>query len=488
MVLPLAACAASVKVDNSNKAIDQYISSLPYLPVTPTGVEQGQTGDPQRDGDYQCTTQDMSETRQYDRVVAYAANSDSLFPGALVSADSVLTGLFTEIALPRGPATISVSLENLAGGKTATIVNPSLGAYRDALAGILDSEITGSTAANLYSEIEQVHSEEQLDMALGVEASWGFGLASLKSSFDFSNKTVRSRYVVRYTQAYYTVDVDAPGHPSDVFARDVTLSDVQAAMDQNRPPAYVSSVTYGRMVLFTFESEYSGEEMRSALNFAYTGGLDLTGDVSVTYKDMITSSKITAYIIGGDAGAAVKAIDSYDSLIAFIKEGGNYSKDSPGAPIAYKISYLKDNSPARLSLTTDYQVNNCIRVSQKVKVTLNAIAVDQGGDLQIYGDILATGSDTQSLFHKGGNEWVDLSDGHQLGPPISETVIDVSPQPGQTIQVNAHLFDSNSFFSDDDLGNDTAVHPFEAGWRKDGVIYLTGAGDRVRVEYSLTPI
>src|SRR5262249_36501691 len=153
------------------------------------------------------------ETRELDRIVAYAANSDTLWPGAIVSADSVLTGLFTQVVLPRQPATFSVSLENLAGGKRATIESPSLSTYRDALAGVLASEITGSTPANIYSEIEEVHSEEQLNMALGVQASWALGLASLKTSFNWQSKDVRSRYVVRYTQAYYTVDLDAPTSP-----------------------------------------------------------------------------------------------------------------------------------------------------------------------------------------------------------------------------------------------------------------------------------
>src|SRR5690606_22773748 len=116
------------------------------------------------------------ETRQLDRIVAYAAGSDSLWPGAIVSADSVVSGLFTQVVLPRAPATISVSLENLAGTKKATIEEPSLSTYREALAGVLSSEITGSTPANIYSEIEEVHSQQQLDMALGIQASWALGL------------------------------------------------------------------------------------------------------------------------------------------------------------------------------------------------------------------------------------------------------------------------------------------------------------------------
>src|SRR4051812_25594611 len=203
----LTACSFSGGSPPPNE-IDAYIASLPYLAVEAAAVAEGTPSAAAPEGDYSCTTQDLKETRQYDRIVAYAANSDAMYPGAIVGADSVMTGLFTQVVLPRAPATISVSLENLGGSKQAVIAAPSLSAYRDAVSSILDAEITGSTAANLYSEIEEVHSEKQLSMALGVQASWGLGVASLKSSFDFSNRNVMSRYVVRYTQTYYTVDLD----------------------------------------------------------------------------------------------------------------------------------------------------------------------------------------------------------------------------------------------------------------------------------------
>jgi thiol-activated cytolysin len=497
-IVVLTACTSEVgslppPTPTAANAIDDYIESLPYLPVDPVQVVNGAKSAPQQDGDYQCTTENLQETRQYDRIVAYAANSDSLYPGALVSSDSVLTGLFTQIVLPRAPETISVSLQNLGGTKQATIDNPSLASYRDAVSQILDAEVTGSTPANIYSEIEQVHSQQQLDMALGVQASWGLGLASLKSSFDFSNTQIRSRYVVKYTQTYYTVDLDAPSKPSDLFSKDVTLDDVEAHMDATRPPAYVSSVTFGRMVVFTFESQYSAEEMGAALDFAYSGGVDVSGQVSVTYKDIISQSKITAFILGGDAGSAVQAIDSYDNLMTFIKTGGNYSKQSPGAPIAYKLSYLKDNSPARMSMTTDYDLKECTRVSQKIKVTLSSIAVDDAGgdagdDLELYGDIWAEGSTTQNLFHKDSSNYVQVHQGAQFGPTISESVITVVPQAGQTIKLHAHLIDQDTFSPDDDLGNEVSINPFETGWRKDVTVTLTGDSTRVRVNFSIAPI
>jgi thiol-activated cytolysin len=491
----LSACAAQA-VDPHMAEIDSYIESLPYLPVAPAEVVPGAATTAKLDGDYSCTTENLKETRQYDRIVAYAANSDSLWPGALLSADSVVTGLFTQQVLPRAPATISVSLENLGGSKRATIANPSLSTYRDALAGMLTSEITGSTPANIYSEIEEVHSEQQLNMALGVQASWALGLASLKTSFNFANSQVRSRYVVRYTQAYYTVDLDAPQSPSAMLAKETTLADVQSKMTPEHPPAYVTSVTYGRMVVFTFESQYSSTELGAALDFAYAGGVDVKGDVSVSYKDILSSSNITAFILGGNAGTAVQSINSYEALLDFIKGGGNYSRESPGAPIAYKLAYLQDNSPARMSFTTDYEGKDCVRVAQKVKVVLKSIQVesaggDAGDDLEIFGTVTAAGTSLATLFNKTEGGRVTIHQGASYGgadSPLGEAVISVRPQAGESIRLRVNFTDYDPFFGNDALGDETLRAAFETGWRKDASVMLTGSNARIKVNFSLSPI
>lgn len=487
------------QVSEDSPEIDAYIESLPRLAVAPAAVAAGARSADVREGDYSCAIQRLAETRQYDRVVAYAANSDALYPGAIVSADSIETGLFTQIVLPRAPATISVSLENLDGTKSAVVAAPSLSAYRNALSGILNAEVTGSTPANLYSEVEEVHSEQQLQMALGLQASWGLGVASLRSSFNWSNREVRSRYLVRYTQSYYTVDLDAPGTPSAMFAPSVGLADVRARMDSRRPPLYVSSVTYGRMVLFTFESQHSAEEMSAALEFAYTGGFDVSGDVSVTYKEMLSQSKITAFILGGNGGAAVESINSYDALIAFIATGGNYSRQSPGAPIAYKLSYLKDNAPARMSFATEYEIKECARVSQRVLVTLNSIIVDrvggEGDALEVYGRIVVgEGVNGATLFRKTAEQYVSIDVGQPYGTggtgggPIAEAVIDVTPRPGEAIRLYADLAEVDDWSPDDDLGEETLWSAFEAGWRRDVTVRLTGDGAIIRVNFTMTPI
>jgi thiol-activated cytolysin len=499
----LLTCAAAACTSGPEGAtiegLGPYLSSINDLPSKPPSSTQGKPSSPTPDGDYSCTTQDYAETKQYDKIVALSANSESLWPGAIIAGDSVYTGLFRQLVFDRAPLAVSISLENLAGAQSMTMATPSLSSFRDGMGRILAADVTGSTPANLYSDVEQVYSEQQLTLALG--ASVGYAGAMVSASFNWDNKQVMSRYVVNYTQAYYTVDVDQPGTAADLFGPSVSLDTIKAQVAADSPPVYVSSITYGRMVIFTFESQYSGEELGAALSFAYKGGIDVSGSVSVSYKDILSNSKITAFILGGDGGMAAQSIDSYDALIAFIKGGGNYTKDSPGAPIAYKLAYLKDNGPARLSYTTDYSVKSCVRVGQKVQVTLANIKVNSAnGDdsVSLYGQVSATdrakaGQDRApvNLLDKDRDHAVQIANAQEwpLMGTISDEIIDVVPQPGSVITLKANLTNAEPWYeSDHNVCNDSVSVLFEDGWNKDVPIHCTGDGNDIVVTLHLNPI
>ena len=493
--LALGGCLASGDTDLSE--IDSYIRSLNKLDAEASQVVEGQRSAAEREGDYSCTLQDFEETRQYDRIVAYSANSDSLWPGAILHGNSVYDGLFAQAVFDRKPLDVSVSLENLSGGPSATMESPDLSSFRDAISQILSSEVVGDTPANIYAEIEEVHSSEQLAIALGAGVSGGVAPFSISASFDFNDTAVRSRYLVKYTQAYYTVDVDAPGKASDWLADTVALRDVEEQFNIDDPPVYVSSVTYGRTVLFTFESNYSSTELASALEFAYSGGVDVTGDVSVTYEEMISQTNMTAYILGGSGGDAAQTIDGYEALLDFIRAGGNYSPESPGAPIAYKLSYLADNQPARLSFTRDYQVKECVRVSQKVLVTLDSLTVEDGsdevgsgGNLEVYGTVSARADNEVTLMNWNSDQSIQI-DENQTYPSnnqaIGEAILEVTPQEGEAISLVVDLSDKDTF-GDDHFSVVVSDFAFETGWRRSVSVVTSHEGARIRADFSLLPI
>lgn len=493
------ALSGCISANDDASEIDTYIRSLEKLESLDSQVLEGQRSAAQQEGDYSCTFQDYEETRQYDRIVAYSANSDALWPGAILHGDSVYDGLFAQAVFDRQPLNVSVSLENLAGGPSATMEQPSLSGFRDAISQILNTQVNGDTPANIYTEIEEVHSSEQLAIALGAGVSGGIAPFNISASFDFNDQQKRSRYLVKYVQAYYTVDVNAPGTPTDWLADTVQLKDVEDQFKTGDPPVYVSSITYGRTVLFTFESDYSATELASALEFTYSGGVNVDGSVSVTYDEMVSQSNITAFILGGSGGDAVQAIDGYEALREFIASGGNYSPESPGAPIAYKLSYLADNQPARMSYTRDYTVKDCVRVSQKVLVKLNSITVENssdevgsGGDLEVYGYVTAEADNSVTLLDWGSDEWVRIDENQtypQSNQALGEGILQVTPEAGSVINLNVNMYDHDGAFSGDD--NFPVVInglDYEAGWRRNVSVVSSYEGARMRLDFSLQPI
>jgi thiol-activated cytolysin len=484
--------------DERQRAIDEYIRAAPTLPIAEAGLSFGDAGEPAQDGDFTCASVEVGETRTLDRVVAYAANSEALWPGAIVGGRSVADGLLAQRVFDRAPLTFSVSLESLQGRKSATLEQPRLSNYREALGEILAGELSGATPANLYAEIEEVHSSAQLELALGARASWfsGFG-ASVAGSFDWATNTVRSRYLVRYIQSYYSVDIDPPDRPSSMFADSVTIDDIRDQMPADDPAAYVSSITYGRVILFTVESDLSSSELRAALEFSFGQAPRIEGEVSLSSEEVLERSRITAYILGGSGELAAQSIDSYEGLRDLVRSGGNYSPDSPGAPIAYRLSYLGDNSPARLSLSQEYTARSCARVNQQVRVTLRGIYVEEAGDdgdeLELYGVVWARGSgEAEALFHRKDNELVIINEGETWPPsgPLAEVIVDVTPEAGEVVVTGADLVDQDGLFdADDPLGGSDVEAPFESGWRRDVTLYLSNSeGARVEVLLALQPI
>lgn len=476
--------------------INDYIEMLGTPQAPADDLVEGEAGPDEESGDYMCTTQNLMQTEQFDKIVAFAANSGSMFPGAIIGADSVETGLFTPKALARAPITFSASLEGVVDGQvSATLEDPSLSSFRDAMGQILDQNVVGQTPANVFAQIEEVYSSEQLSLALGVNAQWLTG--GIEASFGFGQEETRSRFVVNFTQSYYTVDIDPPGTAADFFSDDVTLDEVIEKID-DEPPTYVSSVTYGRMVYFAVTSEFSSQELRAALDFGFKGTVSVDGSVSLTHEEVLENSEITAYILGGNGEIAVQAIYGVDELRNFIESGGTWSKESPGAAIAYKLAYMHDDSPARYSLTTDYEVTECERVSQNVRVAVKDVHVindggDGGSELELYGDIWVEDGygDIHWLWTQPSGNPVTIGTGmsYPQNGELGSSIIPVTPQPGQELVLYVDLEeDDGAFNGADSMGTQVVARPFEDGWRAEIAVPAANGDQHIEINFDLQPV
>jgi thiol-activated cytolysin len=355
--------------------VDASIRSMGYIeqeaPHDPE-VSFVELDDPDRPPDipgYYCTVYKHNVAMGFNSNICLDPTTDVIWPGSLIDGDTVRSGEYRPIAAERGPLTLSISISNMTGDVSRTIPEAKLSTVRQVIRDIVTQELLGSTVANVSFEIENVYSEDQLRIAVGAHFD-GFG-HKLDGMFNFNNQLIRTRTLVKFMQVYYTLDIDIPPDPAGFFAPGVSWDDIVYQLSGYTSPVYVSTITYGRMALFSVESSASSEEINMALQYAYNGfGVHAGTEIEVQCKDILNTSLIKALIIGGSGAKAVKAVNGFEGLKEWITTGGSFSNTSPGAPLSYKLRYLKDNSIANIVLSSEYYVRNCVKINNKFRVNV----------------------------------------------------------------------------------------------------------------------
>ena len=342
-------------------AIDDFIFGLGQLSIPPEEPIMQEECDMNCIPDTaQCSYTYYHATEHFSEFVAFQPNSATLWPGAIVKGADAQYGLLTPISLERAPLTFSFSLENLVASPVAEMEKPTLSAFRELRNQILQQGVEGKAPAAMSLEISQVTSSDSLTRVFKTDIKWGKENGdSITGLFDFLSEDSGYQLAVDFSQAYYTVDVDTPASPSDLFDPGVTLEDVQNFMGAENPPMYVQSITYGRRSVLAIKTRHSMDSVTTALNVVVKSLVDVDVKVDTTTKYILDSLDMKVFVLGGSGVDAVKALSGYQGLIEYIKSGADYSVESPGAPIAYKLAYL-DNTGTKFAYTTDFAEASCI--------------------------------------------------------------------------------------------------------------------------------
>ena len=461
---------------------DQAISNMSAFsqPEETTIVETDATT-PTRDAassELECTTRTYKGAPGFNEMFTLDPTTDVIYPGALLKGESIPTGEYIGINADRAPITLSTSLSNINGSPGVTIDNPnSLFEARKGINELLSREVTGATPAELIIDEAEVYSEEHLSIALG--ANYRDATKKVSANLDFETSQYKNRYVLKFIQRYFTLDVDSPGKtPSDLFT---DLPSIESLGSTN--PVYVSSVTYGRMVLYTVESDSSISQVKAALDAASKAGPNADVTIDAEYKQIITNSSIKALVIGGSGTSASQIINGPQDVYDYITEGGNYSKDSPGAPLAYKLRYVKEGFPvAKVVLSTEYQIRSCDLAYPEYLAVISKITGTQPSDTEVNGKLrvkMWVGGKRLDINNNGiddGKTWSVNQDNHvdvqnDKTHTISDSYTFKPYRPNldnDYIECSGELYDYNGLLGNESLGNAGGITK----------VYLDSVGDQ----------
>ena len=288
--------------------------------------------------------------------VAINGNGD-IFLGALFKANQdLLENKPQQISLDRSKGRISVDLPGMVGGDSYVDANPTVSGMQEGVNTLLNRwhekyAAKNPAPARMQYESTSAYSMNQLKAKFGSDFE-KVGV-NLKIDFEAVNKGEKQVEVVDFKQVYYTANFDAPKNPSDVFAPGVTVDQLKArGIDENTPPVYVSSVSYGRQMYVKFETTSKSTELKAAIN-AVIKGVPIKAESE--WARVLKNTTVTVSIVGGNADGAARVVTgTVEDLKKLIQEGATFSTQNPAVPISYKTAFLKDNQVATIQSNTDY--------------------------------------------------------------------------------------------------------------------------------------
>lgn len=469
-------------------AWEQYSPPLPDADAT-TGAPVDQPveigGEP-----YTETVTPCSITRTPEKIVTLNPDVEVLWVGSLLQGSGYRGGIGSLQELPirqRAPVTLSISL--LTGDNTRTVANPDQASVTQALGELVQAaEDAGHTAgSDIYFTKETTHSLDQASIKMGLSASY-MG-ASVKASLAAGMSSEMRTVTAYFVQNMFTASMVLPQTPAEVFSEEFTAGRLDEQVSRGRmgpdnPPVYVSSVSYGRVLIFTFTSSALESEIKATLNAVYNGG-QFGGELSAEQQSILENAQISVVAVGGDAEYALGLIRTNDLSEYFRSDTALTSARA----ISYTVRNLADNTIARVSETTQYDLREytpveAVATGASYRIRLYRVRgeafplIDPPGLVPIWDVFNAEIYYTFDIIDASGRQLAleyESGLGHLYAERLSEgenfNLINTSGAPAAWITVRAH-FDGRdqvriegNFWDYDDLDPNDLLATYNLSYR-----------------------
>ena len=310
---------------------------------------------------YFCNTKTISVTEAPEAFPLFDPNADIIYPGNLLQGKSLENATPDPIPVKRAGGTIVMVLLNRSDSVSRIIPEVSLSNVIQAQNDILSSA-NDTLPARFTFTMEEVNTEEELALSLDIKAQ--YLKVKVGASMDFSSDKTYNRFLVKLNQSYFTMAYQLPTSYAEVFAPEVTPSDLTPYIGVGNPGAFISSVTYGRIFYLLIESTSSREEMRASLDASFNAAVS-SGSLAADAKYIkdLSSVRVKAYAMGGESSDAISAITTdFDELKSFLARGGSINT---GVPVSYVVRSLSNPSKiVSVKINTEYDVTQCISVQE----------------------------------------------------------------------------------------------------------------------------
>ena len=323
---------------------------------------------------YACSSEQRTLSNSADEIVTFGAKSGLLWPGVMLQGDSYNGGINTIAELPirqRAPAT--VFLDFAKEDIRREVENPTPSRLASAVGDIIEvaADDGYKPASSSVFESTVTHSSEQFALHLGLSAKY---LSSwMKARLDMSRDVTENTVTVYFKETVFSAEMEQPQTPGEFFSDDLTEARVNeqirlGRLSDTNIPVYVSSVTYGRIFMFSVTSTESVSDIVSAISGVYdSGAFEGGAEAEARFREIVTLENTNMVTYGGTSEAASRAI-----LTGDFRE---YFTVSPALTQYKPISYtIQDLSSSRTFVgeTTDYSVTECRPVREgRVRVTFD---------------------------------------------------------------------------------------------------------------------
>jgi hypothetical protein len=271
--------------------------------------------------------------------------------------------------------------------------------------------------------------------------------ASASAQLETNRTAQESTLLATFVQRMFTVSIVTPSTPAAYFSSDFTSADLQDQEAQGRisadnPPVVVASISYGRTLLYSVTSAASTDELSGALDVAYSGGAASGGiQASARQQQILNSARYQVVALGGNESDAL-------SLIRDHKLGDYFTSQSnlaTAVPLSYQVNNIGDDSAARFTETTNYDLTQCTPISNQqfvigatVRLVKPTVYMNGNrGHADIYGGLVVNGN----------TQWTQSRDAPQVIQLHTQTDLGGWRQPDNTLdpwQLNLYANQSPS--------------------------------------------